>query len=407
MRYLLFSFIIFCIGFAFSFIASVIKKRFAFVSLVLTYAGIMLSLMYKFDIKYLKDLIGDITNFLLYLFIGSIVCFIVSIVEGIFMKNKRRKQNTYKASEKVFIEKDTKLYYMNLILEDVAYYNNDKKCFILNNSFRRRLDFPSIEASIDEIATYLYEEDKNAFSSLKDKTKFRLNTISGASWYEYREELIGDEKYILIHKVEDKLGSLSTVGNYKELNKILSDYEAKRENFSIVLINIYAIREVLQRNFPNLATLKDVREKDLREIIVIKYLTAILNGDLKEMVTIYKIGGSEYAFVIKGKEAYGVVERALINNQSVFLSDNIKIEDKTYNVRSKVALVNSKYVEISDNYHVINAAFDTLQVLIASSKKEDYQIYQATGDDENNFDLKDMGIDLDNDIKQFYKKNDE
>ena len=407
MRYLLFSFILFCIGFAFSFVLSIIKKRFAFVSLVLSYAGIMLSLMYKFDIKYLKNLIGDVSNFLVYLFIGSIVVFACSIIECIFMKNKRLIKDKNKTSEKVFIEKDTKLYYFDLMLEDVAYYNNDKKCFVLNNSFRKRLDLSSIEVSLEEIGAYLYEEDKNAFSSLKDKTKFRLNTISGASWYEYREEEIGDEKYILIHKVEDKLGNLSTVGNYKELNKILTEYETRGENFSIVLINIYSIKEVLQRNFPNLSTLKDVREKDLRDVIVIKYLTAILNGDLKEIVTVYKIGGSEYAFLMKGKEIYGVVERALINNQSIFLGESIKIEDKTYSIKSKVALVNSKYVEISDNYHVINAAFDTLQVLIASSKKEDYQIYQKDSDNENNFNLKDMGIDLDNDIKQFYKKSDE
>ena len=407
MRYLLLSFILFCIGFAFSFVLSIIKKRFAFVSLVLSYAGIMLSLMYKFDIKYLKNLIGDVSNFLVYLFIGSIVVFACSIIECIFMKNKRLIKDKNKTSEKVFIEKDTKLYYFDLMLEDVAYYNNDKKCFVLNNSFRKRLDLSSIEVSLEEIGAYLYEEDKNAFSSLKDKTKFRLNTISGASWYEYREEEIGDEKYILIHKVEDKLGNLSTVGNYKELNKILTEYETRGENFSIVLINIYSIKEVLQRNFPNLSTLKDVREKDLRDVIVIKYLTAILNGDLKEIVTVYKIGGSEYAFLMKGKEIYGVVERALINNQSIFLGESIKIEDKTYSIKSKVALVNSKYVEISDNYHVINAAFDTLQVLIASSKKEDYQIYQKDSDNENNFNLKDMGIDLDNDIKQFYKKSDE
>ena len=407
MRYLLFSFIIFCIGFGFSFIASIIKKRFAFVSLILSYAGIMLSLMYKFDISYLKNLIGDIANFLLYLFIASIVCFIVCVVESILMKNKRHVKEKYKMTEKVFIEKDTKLYYLNLINEDVAYYNSDKKCFVLNNSFRRRLDFASMEASIDDLAKYLYDEDKNAFDNLKDKLRFRFNTISGASWYEYREEVIDDEKCILIHKVEDKLGSLSTVGNYKELNKILTEYESRGENFSIVLINIYAIREVLQRAFPNLATYKDVREKEIRDILIIKYLTAILNGDLKEIVTIYKIGGSEYAFLMKGKEAYGVVERSLINNQSIFLSENIKMEDKTYNIKSKVALVNSKYVEISDNYHVINAAFDTLQVLVGSTKKEDYQIYQKESEIEDNFNLKDMGIDLDNDIKQFYKESDE
>ena len=407
MRYLLFSFIIFCIGFGFSFIASIIKKRFAFISLVLSYAGIVLSLMYKFDIKYLKDLIGDITNFLLYLFIGSIVCLVVCLIEGLLMKNKRRVKEKNKMAEKAFVEQDTKLYYLNLINEEVAYFNNDKKCFVLNNNFRRRLDIASMEASIDDLSKHLYEEDKDTFKDLKDKLRFRFNTISGTSWYEYREELIGDEKYILIHKVEDKLGSLSTVGNYKELNKILTEYEARGENFSIVLINIYAIREVLQRSFPNLASYKDVKEKEIRDILVIKYLTAILNGDLKEIVTTYKIGGSEYAFLMKGKEAYGVVERALINNQSIFLSENIKMEDKTYNIKSKVALVNSKNVEITDDYHVINAAFDTLQVLVGSTKKEDYQIYQKDSAIEDNFNLKDMGIDLDNDIKQFYKDSNE
>ena len=401
MYYLLIAICVFTFTFLFVFFTSIFKKKFYFISLALSYIGTILCLMYQFDFNYLMDIVGDITNFKLYVFIASIVVLIIAILEMFVIR--RKKVNTTKEAEKVYLERDTKIYYFNLLNVDIAYYNDKKHKFILNNSFRRRLNIDDIELDKDYLINLVSFEDKNIFKELKDNSQFKLKTIDGYEWYQFKKNTVGDEEFSLIYKIDNKLGSDASIGTYKELDRTLKDLEAKGKDFALILANISSIMERVEKTFSNLNTLKDVKDKELREVIIVKYLSSVLNGDLKDLVKIYKVGSSEYAFVISDKDAYFIAERALLNNTSIFLGSDILINDKTYHLKARVASVYSKYVKIREDYHVINAAFDSLQLLIGSATKQDYIIYQQENENENNIDLKKLGIDLDNDIKEFYK----
>ena len=245
MRYLLFAFIIFCTAFAFSFFASIIKKRFAFLSLIIAYLGINVCLMYKFDIVYLMDLVGEIEYFEMILFFISIGVLIIAVMESILMKNKRKIKKDDK--EVLYYEKDTKLYYFNLLDEDIAYFNNDKNKYVLNNAFRRRLNSKEIEISEEEMNNLVAFEDKNAFNNKDSNVKFKLQTDDRLEWYERKVEHIGNDNYIIIHKIENKLGKDAVVLNYKDLDKTLKEKEKSGDKFGIILSNIYAIRENVQK----------------------------------------------------------------------------------------------------------------------------------------------------------------
>ena len=401
MNYLLIALCVFTFTFLFVFFASIFKKKFYFISLALSYIGTILCLMYQFDFNYLMDIVGDITNFKLYVFFASIVVLMIAILEMFVIR--RKKVNTTKEAEKVYLERDTKIYYFNLLNVDIAYYNDKKHKFVLNNSFRRRLNIDDIELDKDYLINLVPFEDKNIFKELKDNSQFKLKTIDGYEWYQFRKNTVGDEEFSLIYKIDNKLGSDASIGTYKELDRALKDLEAKGKDFALILANISSIMERVEKTFSNLNTLKDVKDKELREVIIVKYLSSVLNGDLKDLVKIYKVGSSEYAFVINDKDAYFIAERALLNNTSIFLGSDIFINDKTYHLKARVASVYSKYVKIREDYHVINAAFDSLQLLIGSATKQDYIIYQQENENEDNIDLKKLGIDLDNDIKEFYK----
>ena len=401
MNYLLIAICVFTFTFLFVFFASIFKKKFYFISLALSYIGTILCLMYQFDFNYLMDIVGDITNFKLYVFFASIVVLMIAILEMFAIR--RKKVNTTKEAEKVYLERDTKIYYFNLLNVDIAYYNDKKHKFVLNNSFRRRLNIDDIELDKDYLINLVPFEDKNIFKELKDNSQFKLKTIDGYEWYQFRKNTVGDEEFSLIYKIDNKLGSDASIGTYKELDRTLKDLEANGKDFALILANISSIMERVEKTFSNLNTLKDVKDKELREVIIVKYLSSVLNGDLKDLVKIYKVGSSEYAFVISDKDAYFIAERALLNNTSIFLGSDIFINDKTYHLKARVASVYSKYVKIREDYHVINAAFDSLQLLIGSATKQDYIIYQQENENEDNIDLKKLGIDLDNDIKEFYK----
>ena len=43
---------------------------------------------------------------------------------------RRKKVNTTKEAEKVYLERDTKIYYFNLLNVDIAYYNDKKHKFL-------------------------------------------------------------------------------------------------------------------------------------------------------------------------------------------------------------------------------------------------------------------------------------
>ena len=105
----------------------------------------------------------------------------------------------------------------------------------------------------------------------------------------------------------------------------------------------------------------------------------------------------EYAFLILNKRAYDTFERELYTNASEFIRCDIVLNNLKVLVRSKLGLVYSKHVKLSGNYQVVNAAFDMLQMIISSSYKQDYAIYQNSSKTYNNYKLKDMGIDLEND----------
>ena len=406
MPYLLLAFIIYCVSFAFSFFASLIKKRFAFVALILAYLGINACLMYKFDIVYLMNLVGEMDNFELILFLVSIGVLIIAVCESIFMKNKR-KMKKEDNKEVLYLEKDTKLYYFNLLDEDIAYFNNDKNKYVLNNAFRRRLNTKEIEISEEEMSNLVAFEDKSAFNNKDNNTKFKLQTEDKLEWYERKVEKIGSDNYIIIHKIENKLGKDAVVLNYKDLDKTLKEKEKSGQKFGIILSNIYAIKENVQKSLTNLNNEKDIKDKDLRDIILIKYLTKILNGDYRDIVKIYKISSYEYAFLFEVKDVYLQVERSVMNNASEFLCDNIEINDKSYVVKAKIACVYSDYVKVKEDYHVINAAFDLLQNVVESNYKQNFGILKKEYEEDKNIDLKEMGIDLANDIKQFLNDKNE
>ena len=404
MPYLLLAFILCCLAFAFSFIASIVKKRFAFISLVLSYIGGNVCMMYKFDIVYLMDLVGEIDNFLMILFLSSIGILAISIAESLLMKNKRHhKKNDDK--EVLYYEKDTKLYYFNMLDEDIAYYNFDKKKYVLNNAFRRRLNLKEIEISEDELRVLVAYEDVNAFNSKEKNIKFKLQTDEKMEWYERKIDTIGSDEYIIIHKIDNKLGKDAVVLTYKDLDKALKEKERNGEKFGLILSNISSIKEYTVKSFTNLNNEKDIKDKELRDIVLIKYLTKLLNGNYKDIIKIYKISSYEYAFLFELKDIYLQVERSVMNNASEFLEGDIEINGKTYKVRAKLACVLSDYVKIREDYHVINAAFDLLQTVVSSTYKQNYGILKKEYEDDNNIDLKEMGIDLANDIKKYINRN--
>ncbi len=198
MRYLFISFIIFCVSFSISLLASFIKNRFAFIGSILSYLGISVVLMRKFDVSYFNELFTDIENINLYLFVSACLVLIITVTEAFFMKNNRKKIEVVSlepVKEKVYIERDTKIYYFNLINIAIAYYNEKKQNYVLNNAFRKLLEIDEIEISLEKLKEYISSDTINEYDCGK---AFKINN----EWFELKQKLITEETYKIITKID-------------------------------------------------------------------------------------------------------------------------------------------------------------------------------------------------------------
>lgn len=410
MDYELLSYVFIALSLGIIFGTMIGKKKMLVLALILDAFSILVLLMKAVDYESYMDIFYGIEKIDLFVCVYSLLSLVITILLAILKKSKLSfievvdKNDDGMGNKLVIRNLDDKLYYFNLMNIDYAYYLNDKDVFILNNSFRKSLNEGRIELKSQEFFKLMKEEDYQVYSSLSSNEytfNFRMFINNSYEWYEMVSVMNGNNNIKIVYRVDNKLGSDARVGNYKDLESDISAFNKKQEDYGLALLNIYSImdmnlkrKEYYKENEGN-----EILDKDLRSVIIAKYITKLLSGHYKGQIKVYRISNMEYAFLILNKRAYDTFERELYTNVSEFIRCDIVLNNLKVLVRSKLGLVYSKHVKLSGNYQVINAAFDMLQMIISSSYKQDYAIYQNSSKTYNNYKLKDMGIDLENDLK--------
>lgn len=383
----------------------IIKKRVLVFAILLTIILIALMIMKKVDFSYYKQLLGDIENIDFYTFIASLVILFITLLEMIIVIYKKRKNKNNDIEEE--IENDNKE--LNIIFHmikiDMAYFDDEKQVYVLNDHFKNSLNVNKYELSVSEFNSYMVPSD-NTNDEMNLSYQFQLNTINGYEWFDKINYKGKTKNIIVIYKTEKKLNGNGLIGSYKDLEKAIQDLNKQNQEFGLVLTNIVSIREnnpVTKLSYLN--ENKEIKNKDFRDLIITKYITNILSGYLKDQVKVYRLANYEYAFLILSKRSYEMVERGFYNNTSEFINCDLMVEKDNVTVASKAGVVFSGYIKDKVDFKIINAAFDMLQMAVSANYKQSYVLYQSPEENRPNYKLKDIGIDLDNDLNDFLHKN--
>lgn len=411
MDYELFSFITLSLILGLIVCFLMIKKKILFASLILLVLSGILLVIKKTDTDYFNTLFQNISNIDMYIFIANCTILLICIIELLIRNRKKKSKKSVEFYKEIVLKENDATFLFNMLRIDVAYYDNDKKVFVLNSHFHNSLGLSKFAISEAELNSYLMEEDKakldNAMDDKSISVDFRLKTLSGYQWYECVYNHLMDRDCKVIYQINRLSNSELAIGNYKDLEKDVKELDDKHVFYGLILSNIVSVRQnnpITKLNY--LDTNKEIKDKDVREVIIVKYITSILSGYLKDNVKVYHLANLEYAFLVINQRNYEMVERGLLNNNSEFVNYYTKMNNDSIVIKSKAGIVFSGFVKNKTNNNVIKIAFEMLQIASSPTYKDDYALYQSP-DEAPKYQLKDMGIDLDNDLKKFLNKDDE
>lgn len=360
------------------------KKISVLLIIMILIVGLVLTIQ-QFDNAYYKDIFSKVKKPDLAVLIASIVVFGYAFILNLLPKKKIKVSK--KEKEKVIV-KDDKLQFLNLLNEPIAFYSKDKKVYVLNQNFRKMIGCINIELALSELLTYVHPDDKDKYQNNNNEViEFRLKIRNNYEWFEEKLQKEGNEVYRVISKATGKLGKSGIIGTYKDLEKDIQ--KQGKKPYGIVLISIFTIKD---------SNKKDVIKKELRDILVAKYIVNIMNSPLKNSISVYKLANLEFGILINNDKQYSSVVRELNNRTSDILSQEFEFNNEKYSISNKLGVVLSSNVKVTHTFKPINAAFEMLQMVVSPRYSLDFAIYHGPKEGEPTYSLKDIGIDLDIDL---------
>lgn len=307
--------------------------------------------------------------------------------------------NTTSNSVKIELEKIHKrnlFIYLNLLNQPIAYYDHGQNGYVITNHLSKLLAIDSRVITVDNFKKLMHPEDINEYESNKsvenklNQRFFRLKSGNSYFWFEEAVVNYFETDFIILKKTDASFTIDLQFEGYKAMVKQIENHYANNLDFGIVVINMNSLPEITT----NMGT-------DYSTIIVNKFFTAIINSNLKEHVKVYKIGAIEFALVIEGQEYVDLTIRSLDNNQSLLLSQDVYVNRKRNRIQCQVGLVASQDIASKDTRVIIKAAFDTIKEATDANFGNNYSIYQPIVIVEKEYNLKDLGIDLNEDLNEF------
>jgi len=388
------SLVFFGVTFVLILLELIINRKFAILAFILWMFALDFGLIYYFDPLYYQNNIAIVDNFLLYVVIAmGLIWAIAGLEFGLSFKTKQKQvlcTDTVSTKE----NDDEKIHYFNLFNIPVAYFNNEKKTYILNKYFRESLGCLSGELEINEYKSYIKAEDITKYGDNLDldnnSNRYHLKTINGYKLFEENSWKVNNKLIkVVMPGVNKKAENKKPTKSFKDLQRDIEEFTNQQKDYGIILINVFHIYELHG---------KDIFDKDLKNVVCAKYLENIQKSPFGEVVDIYRLANLEFAILVKETKYFSIIERELNNKTSFLVSQKIQINEQDIIIDNKLGMVFSTSLPVTEDVKPLSIAFNMLEMAASPSFSLDYAIYQGTKDNELNYALKDLGIDLDHDI---------
>lgn len=292
--------------------------------------------------------------------------------------------------------------YLDMFQTPLAYFDQDQKLYVASHAMLDMIPFTDNQVTQAELLEKMHPNDIETYrmrkieDSKRNKIYFRLKVDEEFVWFEESSVRYFDKDFILIKRVEAIATSKVVFGNYKAMIKMVSELSDNKKDFGLIVMNLSNITQIAAS-----------QGKELSELLLGKFFIKILNGPLKGQIKLYKLGSTEYAVLIENGEYTQLVIRNLHNNTSELASQNISINNMKYRLECALGVVASQDFATADPRAIIKAGFDTLKEASDPDYLKDYSIYQPKQTVTVEYDLKTLGIDLDDDLKEFENELDD
>ncbi len=390
------------LGLAFGFIIwnMIRNKKASIVSFILFLLVAVIFCIQSIDKSYYESKFGSISYFDVYLLVVTYIMVALSILELVLgSRNKKEpkveetlQENEPKEATSIEETQENQYFYA-MLPEPLAYFDEKKQGYVLNQAMKKELQVSTDLLTTATLKEKMNEEDQPTYMVNQKATSgevyYRLKTASGESWFEELHAVYQHQLCIVLRK---NIGMNVNIGSFKELNQQLENWIEQKKDFYFIVLNLVSIEKITS-----------TQGKDFADICTAKYFAKIFNGPLKDGLSIYRLGNTEYALLIEESEYYDLILRQLANKSCELVYQEFFINKIRMTIHGKMGMVSSKDVSSLSPRSIANAAFDMVQQASSLNYEEDYCIYQGLDLSNESCSLEDLNLHPDTDLDLFKK----
>ena len=208
---------------------------------------------------------------------------------------------------------------IGLVPDALLFYNDDLNGFFVTEQFQRIIDIKKTEFTLDEYAELIHNDDRNQYLTtirkVSKKTpafdlKYRVLRNGVYIWVEERAKVFEfDKKIQLISMIkgidmklfpETLIHEIDSVPTEQHLIQYLTQASKEPEAYYLVMIQLTNIPDINQRF-----------GRDVGNLMIAEYIKKMRYHFAKDMNSIFRITGIQFALIIKEQRKYDVLLRAL------------------------------------------------------------------------------------------------
>lgn len=277
--------------------------------------------------------------------------------------------------------------YFNSINTPLAYLTGD--VYLLNTAMMKVLGVSANQLKKGELVKFINDDDSYQAKAAKSVFRFKSDD---KQWYQENVWHQDKTEYRIIHEQKNPQQEKGGYKSFDDLYFALSYLESKKKDYSLAFIDLKNIRQI-----------SSVFGKNMAGFIGEYYLHHILEFPYIKSENIYHVFLDEYALLFDDEQDYASFIADLTGENPALLKMPFSYEKKSLTIMVKAGIVERKTVKQEGIKAVIEKGMQTLKLACSENYPAMFAIYSPL-DDELDYSLSDLNIDLNLDLDVYKKK---
>jgi len=208
---------------------------------------------------------------------------------------------------------------IGLVPEALIFYNDDLSGFFVTEQFQKIIDTKQTEFTLDEYVAMIHVDDRSQYLSTIKKVgkkssafdlKYRLIRNGVYVWVEERAKVFEFEKNMQVISIvngidiklfpETLIHEIDSLPTEQQLVQFLTQANKEPEPYYLVMIQLSNIPDINLRF-----------GRDVGNLMIAEYIKKMRYHFAKDLNSVFRITGIQFALIIKEQKKYDVLLRAL------------------------------------------------------------------------------------------------